>query len=262
MAYPTVGNVNNTTDRFVYFNLTPFSANGATSPYDYEGAGGDNNVFEIYNATAQTSLTGSGVRLGQFQWSASDGGPAPDSNDINFYPRVLAGDVNGDTTGSVWLPVYGVPALDPTILTPGDWLVITTGSSTSMTNVKEIKFYWTSSSTTFFSTDMAGIANLKVLMSQVTNIPLNAGCWSYGNSAQAIRDAVTGSGAFILRFAGDGDMYDINPAQWTFPPQNQPSTTPLGFGTGSFNIAGGRVTQGSGPYVCYRARVFPQAAAV
>jgi hypothetical protein len=255
MSYPTVGNVNNTIDRFVYFNLTPFSANGTTPPYTYEGAGGDNNVFEIYNATTQASLTGSGVRLGQFQFTASDGSASPASQDINFYPRVLAGDVDGNTTGSVWLPIYGVPILDPTTLTPGDWLVITTGSSTSMTNVKEIKFYWTSSSTSFFSTDMAGIANLKVLMSQVTNIPLNAGCWSYGTSSQAIRDAVTGSGAFILRWVGAGDLYDTNDSQWVFPPENQPGDT--GFGTGPFNIPGGRVTQGSGPYVCYRARVYP-----
>ena len=258
MAYPTVGNVKDTIDRFVYFNLTPFSANGTTPPYTYEGAEGDNNVFEIYNATTQASLTGSGVRLGQFQWSASDGSASPDSQDINFYPRVLAGDVNGTTTGSVWLPIFS-SSITEFPLQSGDWLVITTGSGTSMTNVKEIKFYWTGSSDSYNGTNIAGIADLKVLMSQVTNIPLNAGCWSYGNSAQAIRDAVTGSGAFILRFAGDGDMYDINPAQWTFPPQNQPSTTPLGFGTGSFNIAGGRVTQGSGPYVCYRARVYPAA---
>ena len=259
MAYPTVGNVNSTIDRFVYFNLSTTSSGGNISPYNYEGAGGDNNVFEIYSATAGTSLTGSGVRLGQFQFTQSAGVPAPATVDINFYPRVLAGDVNGGTTGSVWLPVYGVPVLDPTILTPGDWLVITTGSSTSMTNVKEIKFYWTSSSTTFFSTDMAGIANLKVLMSQVTNIPLSAGCWSYGNSAQAIRDAVTGSGAFILRWVGIGDLYDTNDSQWIFPPLNQPSINPF---SAPNNIAGGSVAQGSGTYVCYRAKVFPQAAAV
>jgi len=251
MAYPTVGNVNSTTDRFVYFNLSTTSSNGSTSPYNYAGAGGDNNVFEIYNATTQTNLTGSGVRLGQFQFSQSAGAAAPS---VDFFPRVLAGDANGDTTGSVWLPIYGVPALDEPTLTPGDWLVITTGSGTSMTNVKEIKFYWTSSSTTFFSTDIAGISNLKVLMSQVTNIPINAGCWSYGNSAQAIRDAVTGSGAFILRFAGDGDLYDVNPAQWYFPPLNQPSLNSF---TAPNNIAGGSVAQGSGTYVCYRAKVFP-----
>jgi hypothetical protein len=256
MAYPTVGNVKETTDRFVYFNLTPFSANGTTSPYTYEGAGGDNNVFEIYNATTQASLTGSGVRLGQFQFTQSDGHPSPDSNDINFYPRVLAGDVNGLTTGSVWLPIFSGSG-EGFSLESGDWLVITTGSGTSMTNVKEIKFYWTGSSEGFSGTGIAGIADLKVLMSQVTNIPVNAGCWSYGNSSQAIRDAVTGSGAFILRFAGNGDMYDINPAQWYFPPGNQPGDT--GFGTGSFNIPGGRVTQGSGPFVCYRARVYPAA---
>jgi hypothetical protein len=257
MAYPTVGNVNDTIDRFVYFNLTPFSANGTTPPYTYEGAGGDNNVFEIYNFSTQTSLTGSGIRLGQFQFSQSAGDVAPASQDINFYPRVLAGDVNGLTTGSVWLPIYGVPVLDPTILSPGDWLVITTGSNTSMTDVKEIKFYWTGSSTDWNSTNIAGVSDLKVLMSQVTNIPLNAGCWSYSNSSQAIRDAVTGSGAFILRWAGIGDLYDTNDSQWTFPPENAPSTDPLGFGTGPFNVAGGRVTQGSGPYVCYRARVYP-----
>jgi len=260
MAYPTVGNVNNTTDRFVYFNLSTTSSGGNIPPYNYEGAGGDNNVFEIYNFTTQTSLTGSGVRLGQFQWSQSAGVPAPASVDINFYPRVLAGDVNGGTTGSVWLPIFS-SSITEFPLQSGDWLVITTGSGTSMTNVKEIKFYWTGSSDSYNGTNIAGIADLKVLMSQVTNIPLNAGCWSYGNSAQAIRDAVTGSGAFILRFAGDGDMYDINPAQWYFPPGNQPSTDPAGVAS-PFNIAGGRVSQGSGLYVCYRARVFPQAAAV
>ena len=260
MVYPTVGNVNNTIDRFVYFNLSTTSSGGNISPYNYEGAGGDNNVFEIYNATAQTSLTGSGVRLGQFQWSASDGHASPESQDINFYPRVLAGDVNGDTTGSVWLPIFS-SSITEFPLQSGDWLVITTGSGTSMTNVKEIKFYWTGSSDSYNGTNIAGIADLKVLMSQVTNIPLNAGCWSYGTSSQAIRDAVTGSGAFILRWVGIGDLYDTNDSQWTFPPQNQPSTDPAGVAS-PFNIAGGRVTQGSGPYVCYRARVFPQAAAV
>ena len=257
MAYPTVGNVNSTTDRFVYFNLSTTSSNGSVPPYNYAGAGGDNNVFEIYSATAGTSLTGSGIRLGQFQWSQSAGVPAPDLNDINFYPRVLAGDVNGDTTGSVWLPIFS-SSITEFPLQSGDWLVITTGSGTSMTNVKEIKFYWTGSSDSYNDTNIAGIADLKVLMSQVTNIPLNAGCWSYGTSSQAIRDAVTGSGAFILRWVGVGDLYDTNDSQWTFPPQNQPSTDPAGVAS-PFNIAGGRVTQGSGPYVCYRARVYPAA---
>ena len=257
MAYPTVGNINSTTDRFVYFNLSTTSSNGQTPPYNYAGAGGDNNVFEIYSATTGTNLTGSGVRLGQFQFSQSAGAAAPS---VDFFPRVLAGDINGDTTGSVWLPIFSGSG-EGFSLESGDWLVITTGSGTSMTNVREIKFYWTGSSDLYGSTNIAGIADLKVLMSQVTNIPLNAGCWSYGNSAQAIRDAVTGSGAFILRFAGDGDMYDTNPAQWYFPPLNQPS---LNTGLSGINcdIPGGGVAQGSGTYVCYRAKVFPQAAAV
>ena len=258
MAYPTVGNVNSTTDRFVYFNLSTTSSNGSVPPYNYAGAGGDNNVFEIYSATAGTSLTGSGIRLGQFQFSQSAGVAAPASVDINFYPRVLAGDINGDTTGSVWLPIFSSSG-EGFSLESGDWLVITTGSGTSMTNVKDIKFYWTGSSEGFPGTGIAGISDLKVLMSQVTNIPVNAGCWSYGNSAQAIRDAVTGSGAFILRFAGEGDLYDTNPAQWLFPPLNQPSLNSF---SAPNNIAGGSVAQGSGTYVCYRAKVFPQAAAV
>ena len=77
MAYPTVGNVNSTTTRFVYFNLSTTSSNGSSPPYNYAGAGGDNNVFEIYSATATTSLTGSGVRLGQFQFSQSANAAAP-----------------------------------------------------------------------------------------------------------------------------------------------------------------------------------------
>lgn len=258
MAYPSVGNVNNTIDRFVYFNLSTTSSNGTSSPYNYDGAGGDNNVFEIYNAATGANLTGSGVRLGHFQFTQSAGVAAPASQDINFYPRVLAGDLAANTTGSVWLPIYGVPAANPTILSPGDWLVITTGSGTSMTNVKEIKFYWTGSSTGFSSTDIAGVSDLKVLMSQVTNIPLNAGCWNYSNSAQAIRDAVTGSGAFILRWAGISDLYDVNDSQWTFPPLNQPSIN-TGIAAINCDIAGGGVAQGSGTYVCYRARIFPAA---
>lgn len=259
MAYPSVGNVNSTIDRFVYFNLSTTSSNGTSPPYTYDGAGGDNNVFEIYNATAGTSLTGSGVRLGHFQFSQSANAAAPAAVDINFYPRVLAGDINGNTTGSVWLPIYGVPLLESTTLESGDWLVITTGSGTSMTNVKEIRFYWTGSSETFGGTGIAGVSDLKVLMSQVTNIPLNAGCWSYGNSAQAIRDAVTGSGAFVLRWAGPDELYDGQAAQWLFPPLNQPSLNSF---TAPNNIAGGSVAQGSGTYVCYRAKVFPAAAAV
>ena len=260
MAYPTVGNVNSTTTRFVYFNLSTTSSNGTSPPYTYAGAGGDNNVFEIYSATAGVNLTGSGIRLGHFQFSQSANAAAPASNTIDFYPRVLAGDVNGDTTGSVWLPIFGSSEA-PAGLESGDWLVITTGSSTSMTNVKEIKFYWTGSSETYGGTNIAGVADLKVLMSQVTNIPLNAGCWSYGNSAQAIRDAVTGSGAFILRWSGGDELYDGQPAQWFFPPLNQPS---LNTGIASINcgIPGGGVAQGSGTYVCYRARIFPQASAV
>ena len=255
MAYPTVGNVNSTTDRFVYFNLSTTSSNGSVPPYNYAGAGGDNNVFEIYSATATTSLTGSGVRLGQFQFSQSANAAAPS---VDFFPRVLAGDINGDTTGSVWLPIFSSSG-EGFSLESGDWLVITTGSGTSMTNVKDIKFYWTGSSEGFGGTGIAGISDLKVLMSQVTNIPLNAGCWSYGNSAQAIRDAVTGSGAFILRWAGQDELYDGQPAQWYFPPLNQPSLNSF---TAPNNIAGGSVAQGSGTYVCYRAKVFPQAAAV
>jgi len=258
MAYPSVGNVSSGTTRFVYFNLSTTSSNGSTSPYNYAGAGGDNNVFEIYNATTQTNLTGSGVRLGQFQFTQSANSAAPST--INFYPRVLAGDINGNTTGSVWLPIFGSSEA-PAGLESGDWLVITTGSSTSMTNVKEIRFYWTGSSETFLSTNISGIADLKVLMSQVTNIPVNAGCWSYGNSAQAIRDAVTGSGAFVLRWADLNDIYNDSPAQFTFPPLNQPS---INTGLASINcgIAGGGVAQGSGTYVCYRARIFPEAATV
>ena len=259
MAYPTVGNVKETNNRFVYFNLSTTSSNGSVPPYTYEGAGGDNNVFEIYNFTTGASLTGSGVRLGHFQFTASGTSPSPISSDINFYPRVLAGDINGGLTGSVWLPIFGENQQFPS-LESGDWLVITTGSNTSMTNVKEIKFYWTGSATNYSSTAIQGVADLKVLMSQVTNIPLNAGCWEYANSAQAIRDAVTGSGAFILRWAGQSEVWDANDGQWFFPPGNQPADT--GFGTGSFNIPGGRVTQGSGTYVCYRARIFPEAAAL
>ena len=256
MAYPTVGKVSATNTRFVYFNLSTTSSNGTSPPYTYEGAGGDNNVFEIYNFTTGTNLTGSGVRLGQFRFSQSLNAPAP--GDVDFYPRVLAGDVNGNTTGSVWLPVFGTGLLDPQTLESGDWLVITTGSNTSMTNVKEIKFYWTGSSTTYSNDHPASFADLKVLMSQVTNIPLNAGCWSYGNSAQAIRDAVTGSGAFILRWAATDEMYDGSEPQWYFPPQNQPS---LNSGLASINcdIPGGGVAQGAGTYVCYRARIFPAA---
>jgi len=255
MAYPTVGNVNITTDRFVYFNLSTTSSNGSSPPYNYAGAGGDNNVFEIYSNTAGTSLTGSGVRLGQFQFSQSANAAAPS---VDFFPRVLAGDINGGTTGSVWLPIFSGSG-EGFSLESGDWLVITTGSGTSMTNVKEIKFYWTGSSEGFPGTGIAGISDLKVLMSQVTNIPVNAGCWSYGNSAQAIRDAVTGSGAFILRFAGPDELYDSQPAQWLFPPLNQPSLNSF---SAPNNIAGGSVAQGSGTYVCYRAKVFPEASAV
>ena len=261
MAYPSVGNVNSTIDRFVYFNLSTTSSNGSVPPYIYEGAGGDNNVFEIYNFTTGANLTGSGVRLGHFQFTQSLNAPAPGAGNINFYPRVFAGDINGGFTGSVWLPIYGVPLLESTTLESGDWLVITTGSSTSMTNVKEIKFYWTGSSETFSGTGIAGVSDLKVLMSQVTNIPLNAGCWSYGNSAQAIRDAVTGSGAFILRWAGQDEMYDGQPAQWYFPPLNQPSIN-TGLAAINCDIAGGGVAQGSGTYVCYRARIFPEASAL
>jgi hypothetical protein len=257
MAYPTVGNVNSTTDRFVYFNLSTTSSNGASPPYNYAGGGGDNNVFEIYNATTGTNLTGSGIRLGQFQFSQSANAAAPS---VDFFPRVLAGDANGNTTGSVWLPIFSGSG-DGFLLESGNWLVITTGSETSTTNVKEIEFYWTSSSTTYSSTNIAGIDNLKVLMSQVTNIPIDATCWSYGNSAQAIRDAVTGSGAFILRFSGPDELYDGQPAQWYFPPLNQPS---LALGNSAINcdIPGGGVSQGSGTYVCYRARIFPEASAV
>lgn len=258
MAYPSVGNVSSGTTRFVYFNLSTTSSNGTSPPYNYAGAGGDNNVFEIYNATTGTNLTGSGIRLGQFQFTQSANSAAP--TDVNFYPRVLAGDINGDTTGSVWLPVFGGSEA-PAGLESGDWLLITTGSGTSMTNVKEIRFYWTGSSETFGGTGIAGVSDLKVLMSQVTNIPLNAGCWSYGNSAQAIRDAVTGSGAFILRWAGVDELYDGQSPQWYFPPLNQPSIS-TGLAAINCGIAGGGVAQGSGTYVCYRARIFPAAASV
>lgn len=249
MAYPSSGNTTGTA-RFVYFNLNNTSSQNNVGP----GSGGDNNVFEIYSATAAVNLTGSGIRLGSFQFSQSGDAAAPATGDINFYPRVSAGDPNGGTTGSVWLPIFAND-LGGTI-TDGDWLVMITGSTTSSANVKTIQFFWTGSSTAYTSDAIGGVADLKTLMSQVTNIPTSAGCWSYSSAAQAIRDAVTGSGAIVLRWAPAETIYGGQVAQWYFPVGNQPS---LSTGTTSINcgIPGGGVAQGSGTYVCYRARIFP-----
>jgi hypothetical protein len=147
------------------------------------------------------------------------------------------------------MPIFG--EAENSLPSNGDWLVITTGSGTSTTNVKEIQFYWTGSSTLWDNDGIAGVADLKVLMAQKTNIPLNAGCWSYSSAAQAVRDAVTGSGAIILRWTNLTD--NVFGGEWTFPRYNQPDATT----GGQYSIPGGSTFGKAGIYQCYVSTVFP-----